>query len=99
MTDRDKFVMAMRVLSGLQKRLDAPDIEALGLQQHEDTPFDHLYTGESDPAWHGTCSGGAAKGSPLRVHPDEVKECCMAILAAAVEKCGAFAAKKRVRSK
>lgn len=90
MTDKDRCVLALSVLAGTVRRLDLPDITALGVNQPAESPCSLLYLGDGDFCWRGEVASGPLKGAPLKVNPQEVREGAVRVLVEALDRVGAF---------
>lgn len=94
MTDKERCLLALSVVAGTTRRLELPDITALGINQPTEAPCDSLYFGDGDFCWRGEVANGPMKGAPLKVDPQKVREGAVKLLVDMFEKLGAF---KRVK--
>ncbi len=100
MTDRDKCVLALRVLGSTDRevlvdRLSADEIEVLRIQQPEKTgAVLELFMSNNDFAWRGAVTGGPQHGALVNVRPTEVREGAVHLIAGVLEKLGAFRPRK-----
>lgn len=99
MTDRERCRLALSVLAGSIRRLDAAAIAALELEQHPDSTTSFLSTGEKDFAWHGDVASGPLKGQPLQVPAETLKECAVNVVMEYMNRVGAFKRARKVVNK